>query len=114
MIKTGPSGPQRVKVDSSCSIAAIAPSRLSDRFEWKAISGRGTVYSTIVFHQVYNRAFAGDVPYNVSLIQLEEGPRMFSNVVGVDPQEVKVGDSVQVVFDPVTPEISIPRFERTA
>ncbi|MDM0002569.1 OB-fold domain-containing protein [Variovorax sp. J22P240] len=90
----------------------VCPHCLSDRFEWKAVSGRGTVYSSIVFHQVYNQAFAGDVPYNVSLIQLEEGPRMISNVVGLPPSEVKVGDRVQVVFDPVTPEISIPRFQR--
>ena len=90
----------------------VCPHCLSDKFEWKAVSGRGTVYSSIVFHQVYHQAFAGDVPYNVSLIQLEEGPRMFSNVVGIPPSQVKVGDKVRVVFDPVTPEISIPRFKR--
>jgi len=90
----------------------VCPHCLSDKFEWKAVSGRGTVYSSIVFHQVYHQAFAGDVPYNVSLIQLEEGPRMFSNVVGIPPSQVKVGDKVRVVFDPVTPEISIPRFQR--
>lgn len=90
----------------------VCPHCLGERFEWKAVSGRGTVYSSIVFHQVYNQAFADDVPYNVSLIQLEEGPRMISNVVGLAPGEVKVGDHVQVVFDPVTPEISIPRFQR--
>jgi uncharacterized OB-fold protein len=92
----------------------ICPHCLSDKFEWKAVSGRGTVYSSIVFHQIYNQAFAGDVPYNVALIQLEEGPRMISNVVGIPPSEVKVGDKVQAVFDPVTPEISIPRFKRAA
>lgn len=90
----------------------VCPSCLSERFEWKPVSGRGTVHASIVFHQVYNQAFAGDVPYNVSLIQLEEGPRMLSNVVGIPPAEVKVGDKVQVVFDPVTPDISIPRFRR--
>ncbi|MDR0275830.1 MAG: OB-fold domain-containing protein [Burkholderiaceae bacterium] len=90
----------------------VCPHCLSDQFAWKAVSGCGTVYSSIVFHQVYHQAFAGDVPYNVSLIQLDEGPRMFSNVVGVAPSQVKVGDKVRVVFDPVTPEISIPRFQR--
>ena len=90
----------------------VCPHCLSDRFEWKAVSGRGTVYSSIVFHQVYNAAYTGDVPYNVSLIQLEEGPRMISNVVGMPPSDVKVGDAVRVVFDTVTPEISIPRFQR--
>ena len=89
----------------------VCPRCLSDRVDWVALSGRGTVYSSIVFHQVYHQAFALDVPYNVSLIQLEEGPRMFSNVVGMPPSDVKVGDAVTVTFDPVTHEVSIPRFK---
>ncbi|MCZ2498815.1 hypothetical protein GN316_18790 [Xylophilus sp. Kf1] len=89
----------------------VCPRCLSEAHEWIALSGRGTVYSSIVFHQVYHPAFATDVPYNVSLIQLEEGPRMFSNVIGLPPSEVKVGDPVAVTFDPVTPEVSIPRFK---
>src|SRR5262245_2989720 len=58
-------------------INEVCPRCLSEETEWVALSGRGEVYSSIVFHQVYNQAFAGDVPYNVSLIQLDEGPRMF-------------------------------------
>ena len=95
-------------------LSHVCPECLSERFEWKPLSGRGTVYSSIVFHQVYDKAFAGDVPYNVSLIQLEEGPRMMSNVVGVPPAEVKVGDAVEVVFEDVTAEIAIPRFRKQA
>ncbi len=89
----------------------VCPRCLSLRFDWKALSGRGSVYSSIVFHQVYHPGFAQDVPYNVALIQLEEGPRMFSNVVGIPPSSVKVGQAVQVMFDAVTPEITIPRFK---
>lgn len=91
-------------------ISHVCPVCLDERFDWKTMSGRGTVHSTIVFHQVYNPAFAQDVPYNVSLVKLEEGPRMISNVVGVPPSAVKVGDAVQVCFDRVTEEIAIPRF----
>jgi len=90
----------------------VCPRCLSERFTWKELSGRGIVYSSIVFHQVYNPEFSADVPYNVSLVQLEEGPRMYSNVIGVPPSAVKVGDRVSVIFDAVTPEISIPRFKR--
>lgn len=95
-------------------IAHVCPKCLSERYRWKTLSGRGTVYSSIVFHQVYNQAFAQDVPYNVSLIQLEEGPRMISNVVGIAPADVEVGDEVEAVFDAVTSEVSIPRFRRRA
>ncbi|MCD0502654.1 Zn-ribbon domain-containing OB-fold protein [Bordetella petrii] len=92
----------------------VCPKCLSGEHEWVQLSGRGTVLSSIVFHQVYHPAFADDVPYNVSLIQLEEGPRLFSNVVGVEPGQVKVGEPVQAVFDAVTDDVSIPRFRRTA
>lgn len=91
-------------------ISRWCPQCLSESSTWIDLSGRGVVASTIVFHQVYSAAFADDVPYNVSLIQLDEGPRMFSNVVGVAPSRVQVGDAVQAIFDPVTAEVSIPRF----
>lgn len=91
-------------------ISRNCPDCLEKGHEWVPMSGRGQVWSSIVFHQVYDKAFADDVPYNVALIQLDEGPRMFSNVVGVPPGEVAVGDRVRVVFDPVTEEVTIPRF----
>ncbi len=91
-------------------IGRICPDCLEEGHDWVPLSGRGEVYSSIVFHQVYDKAFADDVPYSVALVQLDEGPRMFSNVVGVPPSEVRVGDRVRVVFDRVTEEVTIPRF----
>ena len=88
----------------------VCPRCLSEQAQWVPLSGRGTVFSSIVFHQVYHPGFAQDVPYNVSIIQLEEGPRMISNVVGVPAAAVQVGAAVDVTFDDATPEISIPRF----
>lgn len=95
-------------------ISPFCPECLSDVFEWTPLSGRGTVFASVVFHQAYHPGFKADVPYNVSLIQLEEGPRMYSNVVGVPPGDVRTGDAVEVIFDPVTPEITLPRFRRVA
>lgn len=95
-------------------INAVCPRCLAEEAQWVALSGKGEVYSSIVFHQVYHKAFEKDVPYNVALIQLVEGPRMISNVVGVPPHEVKVGDRVEVTFEPVTAEVTIPRFRRVA
>ena len=91
-------------------ISPFCPECLSGDFAWTPVSGRGTVFASVVFHQAYHPGFKGEVPYNVALIQLEEGPRMYSNVVGVPPREVRVGDLVEVLFDPVTPEITVPRF----
>jgi uncharacterized OB-fold protein len=83
---------------------------LSEDFEWTKLSGKGTVFSFVTFHQVYHPAYKGDVPYNVSIIQLDEGPRMISNVVGVPPSDVAVGQKVEVLFDHVSDECTIPRF----
>jgi uncharacterized OB-fold protein len=91
-------------------VALVCPKCLSPEAEWTPLSGRGTVFSYVVFHQVYNAGFRDEVPYNVALIQLEEGPRLFSNVVGAANAEVKVGDAVEIVYDPVTPTVTLPRF----
>ncbi|MQA94576.1 MAG: hypothetical protein GEV11_07940 [Streptosporangiales bacterium] len=91
-------------------IGRICPECLAPGGTWTGLSGRGEVLSRIVFHQVYNKAFADDVPYNVVLVQLDEGPRMFSNVVGVPNEDVRVGMRVRLHCDPVTAEVTIPRF----
>jgi uncharacterized OB-fold protein len=91
-------------------ISHVCPDCLSYKTEWTQLSGRGEVFSYVVFYQLYNKAFADDVPYNVAMIQLEEGPRMFSNIVGVDNDAVKVGDKVEVTFEKATDEVSIPKF----
>lgn len=89
----------------------VCPRCLSGEFKWVDLSGRGEVFSYVVFHQLYNKAFEKDLPYNVALVQLEEGPRMYSNIVGVDNDAVKIGDKVEAIFDPVTAEVTIPRFQ---
>ena len=82
----------------------------SDRLAWEPVSGRGTIYSYTVCHRPAGPAFQGDVPYVVALIDLAEGPRMTSNIVGTDPAQVRIGQSVRVTFDDVTDEITLPKF----
>lgn len=91
-------------------ISFVCPRCLAKESTWITLNGTGEVYSSIVFHQVYNKEFADDVPYQVVLVQLDEGPRMFSNVVQDEGHPIGVGDRVEVVFDQVTGEISIPKF----
>lgn len=91
-------------------VAPLCPQCLSEHTEWLTMNGGGEVMARLVFHHVYHKAFAAEVPYNVVLVQLDEGPRMFSNVVGVPNEQVQVGMRVRATFDPVTPEVTIPRF----
>jgi hypothetical protein len=74
------------------------------------VSGRGTISSWVVFHQLYFPSFAVDIPYAVVQVELEEGPRLISNLVGVKNQEIRIGMPVEVVFEDVTAEVTIPRF----
>jgi uncharacterized OB-fold protein len=93
-------------------IQSLCPQCLSGDFDWHDLSGDGEVFSTIVYQRAFHPAYRDDVPYNLVMVQLAEGPRMFSNVVGVDPDSVRVGDRLRVVFEAVSDEISVPRFER--
>ena len=83
---------------------------LSRDASWTPVSGRGTVFSFAVMHQAYHPGFAAEVPYAVVVIQLEEGVRMLSNLVGCPVGDVRVGLPVEVVFDDVTPEVTLPKF----
>jgi uncharacterized OB-fold protein len=67
-----------------------------DSLEWTPVSGRGAVYTFSVIQRPQSTAFVA--PYVVAEIELEEGPRVLANVVGLPPEEVKVGLAVQVGF----------------
>ena len=91
-------------------IQALCPRCLSEEFDWALLSGHGSVFAKVVYHRAFHPAYRDDVPYNVVIVQLDEGPRMFSNVIGVDSSEIEVGDPVEVVFDRVDEELAVPRF----
>jgi 3-oxo-4,17-pregnadiene-20-carboxyl-CoA hydratase alpha subunit len=78
--------------------------------EWDAVrsSGRGEVYSFVVYHHPIVPAF--DVPYVVALIALEEGTRLVSNLIDVDPEDVRIGMPVEVAFTKVDDEMTLPLF----
>lgn len=54
--------------------------------------------------------FREELPYVLAMVELEEGPRLMTNIVGCDPDAVRIGMSVVVQFDDVTPEITLPKF----
>jgi uncharacterized OB-fold protein len=73
-------------------------------------SGRGRIYSYTVIHRPPSPAFEEDVPYTLALVELEEGVRLMSQIVGIEPDDVSVDLPVEVVFDDISPAISLPRF----
>jgi uncharacterized OB-fold protein len=89
---------------------AICPNCQSDQVEMKRASGKGTIYSYTVVRRHPNPAFNARVPYAVGLIDLAEGPRMLS-AIRAEVSEVKIGAAVEVVFEELTPEVTLPCFK---
>ncbi len=75
------------------------------------MSGNGEVYSFTVIRQVIDNspAFQAELPFVIGLVELEEGPRIYSNV---DNKDITIGDKVSVYFEDVTSEFSLPKFRR--
>jgi uncharacterized OB-fold protein len=91
----------------------LCPSCGSRSLRWTPVSGRGEIHSLTIVHRPTNAAFKADVPYVVAIIELEEGCRLMSNVIGVqpDPKIVKIGMPVEIVYDRVTKETVLPKFK---
>jgi uncharacterized OB-fold protein len=82
----------------------------ANNLHWVEAHGYGVIYSYTIIHQNKSPEFEHDTPYNVAIVQLEEGPRLLSNIVDVDATQLRVDLPVTVVFDPVTDAIALPRF----
>ena len=87
---------------------------LDKRAKWVPVSGRGKIYSFNIMHQVYHPGFAGEVPYAVVVIKLEEGAKVVSNLVGIKPAEIRCGMPVEVVFEKLSEEVTLPKFRPRA
>ncbi|KQP19263.1 Zn-ribbon domain-containing OB-fold protein [Pseudorhodoferax sp. Leaf265] len=89
----------------------VVPRTLSREWEWVELSGFGTVTSWVVFHQKYYAGFADDLPYNVAMVRLDEGPFIFTNLVGMENDDIRIGQRVRVTFRDANEQVSIPVFE---
>ena len=90
---------------------ALCPSCLSDEIEWVLSSGRGSVYTYSVTHQNQAPGFRDEVPYVIAYVQLDEGVRLLTNLVGCAPDDVRIGMPVEVVFDRVNGDVSLVNFK---
>ena len=66
---------------------------------WRQASGRGTLYTFAIMHQVMHPGFASEVPYNVCQVDLDEGVRMVANVVGLAGRALRIGMRLEAVFE---------------
>lgn len=82
----------------------------SDRVVWEQASGHGTLYTYSVVYVNDLAPFAERVPYVAAAVDLDEGPRVMTNIVDADPSHLRVGAPVVVDFRPLTEEITAPFF----
>ena len=91
----------------------ICPECHSSEMEWVVSRGKGKVYSFVVYHVAYHQGFKDEVPYIVADVELEEGPRLLTNIVECLPESISCEMPVTVVWDDVTEDFSLPKFRPT-
>jgi hypothetical protein len=94
---------------------ALCASCLSGELEHFVASGRGKIYTYTVTNQNQAPGFREATPYVMAYVELEEGPRLLTNVVGCEPEQVRIGMPVVVDFAPCEPSpegdaFAVPRF----
>jgi len=89
----------------------LCPNCLSRRVSWIECSGRGTLHTFVINHRP-PRNYPVQEPFVIAMVQLDEGPRLLTNLIGIeaDPAAIRCDMQVEVVFDDITPEIALPKF----
>ncbi len=76
----------------------LAPRTLSDDLEWREVSGGGALYSYTVARRPTAPPWADSVPQLLAIVELDEGPRISTELVNVEPEQIKIGMRVRPVF----------------
>jgi uncharacterized OB-fold protein len=87
---------------------------LSDRFDWLPAKGTGTVYSFTVVREQSAPGWSELVPYVLTVVELDEGPHVLTNLVNVEPEAVRIGMPVEVTFAALSDTMKLPVFRPAA
>jgi uncharacterized OB-fold protein len=82
----------------------------SGELDWAASSGRATLYSYVIMHQLYDEAFAAEIPYNIAQVETEEGVRLTSQIVDCPNDDLRIGMPLKVTFERMSDEVAVPKF----
>jgi uncharacterized OB-fold protein len=87
------------------------PGCLAADWRWQAAAGGAKLISWVVYHMAYHPAFASRLPYAVGVVELDEGPRLISNVIGiVDAESLKIDQRLVLVIEDES-GTAVPRFK---
>jgi uncharacterized protein len=95
-----------------CPYCGGTSSAADSPLEWRTASGRATVHAMIIEHkpEATGTTFSNGEPYVVALVDLEEGVRMMTNVIGCAPSDVHIGQAVIVTWEPLSDGRQLPLF----
>ncbi len=91
--------------------APVCPECSSLEYRWQPASGWGTLFTYSVVYRPPSTAWVDAVPYVYAVVELDEGPMMPTNIVGIPPEQVRGGMRVRVTYDDVTPDVTLPKFQ---
>ena len=86
----------------------------SDRWTWHPVAGTGRIFTWTVTHRATDPAFADELPYAIVVVELDEGPRVVGNVVGIAPDELRIDLPVRVRLDRRSDTVALVDFEMSA
>ncbi len=89
---------------------SLCPYCFSAQLSWVTATGKGTIYSYTVVHQAYG-PFADGIPFTIALVELAEGVRMMTRIVGTPRERITVGAPVHVTFETVDENLTLPYFQ---
>lgn len=84
---------------------------LSERLEWRTVSGAGSLYTFTIARQPTSPHFVDEVPQLLAVVELDEGVRLTSTLVNVAEQDIRIGMRLAPVFDAVDDQVTLLRFE---
>ena len=85
----------------------------STEWEWQRSTGRGKVFTWTVAERPLHPGFADAAPYAPVVVEMEEGVRLLTEIVDLPPGDLAVDMPVQLTFEDVTPEVTLPKFKRS-
>jgi uncharacterized protein len=92
----------------------ICPICLADAATWERASGRGTIYTYTIVHRAMGRGWEPMIPYVLAVVQLDEGVQFMTNIVNVEPENVRIGMPVEVTFAELDGTTKLPLFAPAA
>ena len=91
----------------------ISPYCFSRNTGWIKASGKATLFTYGIVHRAPHPGFRDDVPFVTAIVELEEGPKMATNIVMDDPtpEKLQIGMALEVTFEHITDAIALPKFK---